>query len=75
MEQHGKSPAIMDVSPAAVNEWLRQHGVRQLIHGHTHRAGIHDFELDGAPARRMVLGDWYAGSSVLECSPQGCRLC
>ncbi|MER3546678.1 MAG: UDP-2,3-diacylglucosamine diphosphatase, partial [Rhodanobacteraceae bacterium] len=26
---------------------------------------IHDFELDGAKARRIVLGDWYEQGSVL----------
>jgi UDP-2,3-diacylglucosamine hydrolase len=38
-----------------------------LIHGHTHRPAIHDFELDGRPRRRIVLGDWYNQGSVLRC--------
>jgi UDP-2,3-diacylglucosamine hydrolase len=61
-----KPPEIMDVNPLAVAETMRAHGVRCLIHGHTHRQAIHDFTLDGAPARRYVLGDWYRGGSVLE---------
>ena len=69
-----KSGTIMDVSPVAVADMMRQHAVRQLIHGHTHRPGIHDFELDGLPAKRTVLGDWYSGGSLLECTAQGCRL-
>ena len=54
-----KPAAIMDVNPEAVARAMRAHGVRLLIHGHTHRAAVHDFTLDGAPARRIVLGDWY----------------
>ncbi len=45
-----------------------------MIHGHTHRPAVHDFMLDGKPARRIVLGDWFEQGSVLSCSPQGQRL-
>ena len=69
-----KPEAIMDVSASAVTGMMRRHGVRRLIHGHTHRAAIHEFDLDGAAAQRMVLGDWYVSGSLLECTPQGCRL-
>ena len=72
-QQH-KPERIRDVSPEAVYGMMQQHGVRQLIHGHTHRPGIHEFTLNGDTAKRMVLGDWYSGSSLLECTPQGCRL-
>jgi UDP-2,3-diacylglucosamine hydrolase len=58
-------PEIMDVNQAAVERALREHDVRRLIHGHTHRPAIHHFDLDGAPAERSVLGDWYEQSSVL----------
>jgi UDP-2,3-diacylglucosamine hydrolase len=70
----GKRPEIMDVTPAAVDALLRAHGVRDLIHGHTHRPADHRFVLDGAPARRLVLGDWYDQGSVLTCDAQGWRL-
>ncbi|MEK7262252.1 MAG: UDP-2,3-diacylglucosamine diphosphatase, partial [Pseudomonadota bacterium] len=50
-----KPPEIMDVAQSAVENVMRQHNVRRLIHGHTHRPGEHVFTLDGAPARRMVL--------------------
>ncbi len=74
MENANKSQIIMDVTPEAVDEMLRQHGCRLMIHGHTHRPAIHDFNLDGAPARRIVLGDWFEQGSVLVCSPAGQRL-
>jgi UDP-2,3-diacylglucosamine hydrolase len=57
-------PEIMDVNQAAVETAMRAHGVRRLIHGHTHRPATHLFELDGVKAERIVLGDWYEQSSV-----------
>ncbi len=56
---------IMDVNQGAVEDAMRRAGVRRLVHGHTHRPAIHEFELDGAPAQRIVLGDWYDHGSVL----------
>ncbi len=73
-EMAGKSAEIMDVNPDAVRTAFREAGVRQMIHGHTHRPAIHDLDLDGRPARRIVLGDWYEQGSVLECDVEGCRL-
>lgn len=60
-----KAVEIMDVNQAAVASAMREHGVRRLIHGHTHRPATHRFELDGTSAERIVLGDWYEQSSVL----------
>ncbi|MGA9342417.1 MAG: UDP-2,3-diacylglucosamine diphosphatase, partial [Rhodanobacteraceae bacterium] len=57
--------AIMDVNAAAVTSALRANDVRRLIHGHTHRPAVHRFDLDGAKAERIVLGDWYEQGSVL----------
>jgi len=58
-------PEIMDVNPVAVAAAMREHGVRRLIHGHTHRPATHRFGLDGRGAERIVLGDWYEQSSVV----------
>jgi UDP-2,3-diacylglucosamine hydrolase len=69
-----KTPEIMDVNPQAVEAAMRKHGVRRLIHGHTHRPAVHEFEIDGAPATRIVLGDWYEQGSVLCCTRRGCEL-
>jgi len=65
---------ITDVNDAAVRTAMREHGVRTLIHGHTHRPAVHEFTLDGAAARRIVLGDWYAQGSVLRADAGGLRL-
>lgn len=70
----GTAYEIMDANHDAVMAALRKHQVTQLIHGHTHRPAFHDYELDGAPARRIVLGDWYEQGSVLRCDASGCAL-
>jgi UDP-2,3-diacylglucosamine hydrolase len=70
----GKPAAIMDVNQAAVTDALRRHGVRLLIHGHTHRPAVHALEVDGQMARRIVLGDWYAQGSVLQWTAAGPEL-
>ncbi len=67
----GKPEAIMDVDPQEVRAWMRRHGVRLMIHGHTHRPAVHRFELDGAPAVRAVVGDWYEQGSVLRLGADG----
>ena len=69
-----KKPEIMDVNQNAVEAILREHGVKRLIHGHTHRPREHVFTLDGRPARRMVLGDWYEQGSVLRVDARGWTL-
>lgn len=74
LETGSKDEAIMDVNAKAVEQLLRDHNVFQMIHGHTHRPAVHEFELDGQPARRIVLGDWYEQGSVLVCDKNGCRL-
>ncbi|HEX7816985.1 UDP-2,3-diacylglucosamine diphosphatase [Dyella sp.] len=65
---------IMDVNASAVAEAMRHAGVDRLIHGHTHRPAVHDLTLDGKPAERIVLGDWYEHGSVLKVTPEGSRL-
>jgi UDP-2,3-diacylglucosamine hydrolase len=69
-----KKPEIMDVNQKAVESVMREHHVQRLIHGHTHRPKEHVFNLDGRPARRMVLGDWYEQGSVLRVDAQGWQL-
>lgn len=58
-------PEIMDVNQIAVEATMRTHGVRRLIHGHTHRPATHRFDVDGMKAERIVLGDWYEQASSL----------
>jgi UDP-2,3-diacylglucosamine hydrolase len=65
---------IMDVDQAAVAAAMRACGTRVLIHGHTHRPAVHEFDLDGAPARRIVLGAWHEHGSCLSWDETGFRL-
>jgi len=60
-----KDQAIMDVTPSEVEQVMTEHSATLLIHGHTHRPAIHDFTLDGNPARRIVLGDWYGEENLI----------
>lgn len=66
--------SIMDVNADTVSETMRTAGVTRLIHGHTHRPAVHRFELDGKPAERIVLGDWYEHGSVLRVDRDGVDL-
>ncbi len=58
-------PTIMDVNAEAVARAFRAAGVRRMIHGHTHRPGVHELTVDGASAQRIVLGAWYEQGSYL----------
>ncbi len=58
-------PYVMDVNAAAVVAAHRATAARRIIHGHTHRPGIHETMLDGRPAYRIVLGAWYEQGSYL----------
>ena len=69
-----KPAEIMDVNEGAVREALRHHGVTRLIHGHTHRPGVHRLEIDGRRCERWVLPDWYGRGGYLEIKDGGPRL-
>jgi UDP-2,3-diacylglucosamine hydrolase len=60
-----KPEYIMDVDQQTVIQIMLQNKVQRLIHGHTHRPGIHRFMVDGKTCERIVLGDWYEGNSIL----------
>jgi UDP-2,3-diacylglucosamine hydrolase len=68
------SDEIMDVNQEAVEASLREHGVDMMLHGHTHRPAVHEFQLDGKAATRIVLGDWYEQGSVVRWDENGPRL-
>lgn len=61
----GAAAVLMDVAPRAVTAALTAHGVRLLVHGHTHRPALHAFDLDGTAAKRIVLPDWYDAAAGL----------
>jgi UDP-2,3-diacylglucosamine hydrolase len=63
-ETAAKPEDIMDVNQDTVAATMREHDVRTLLHGHTHRPDVHHFELDGDAATRIVLGAW-EGEAVI----------
>lgn len=66
-------PVLMDVNPDAVIEALRATGARRLIHGHTHRPAVHQFEVDGVKSERVVLAPWYESASCVAIDAAGVR--
>lgn len=68
-----KTADIMDVNSEAITQAMRAHGVNFILHGHTHRPQEHQFDLDGNPATRIVLGDWYKGGPLLYWDKNGRR--
>lgn len=69
---------IMDVTPEEVVRTFERHGVKRMIHGHTHRPDIHihAIKLEGEKkdATRIVLGDWYSQGSILKVDQYGFEL-
>lgn len=63
-----KTMEIMDANQLAIEQVMREHHVKRLIHGHTHRPQIHKFEIDRKHASRIVLGDWGDEASYLTVS-------
>ena len=61
-----KSADIMDVNQQAVEEALARNQAALLIHGHTHRPCIHEFNINKQACKRAVLGDWYTQGSALK---------
>jgi UDP-2,3-diacylglucosamine hydrolase len=66
--------AITDVNADSVARALRGAATATLLHGHTHRPGIHPLTVDGRPCTRIVLGDWYAQGNVLRWDADGPEL-
>jgi UDP-2,3-diacylglucosamine hydrolase len=66
-----KPAEIMDVNQDAVRQAMESHGVRRLIHGHTHRPGHHRVAGGG---ERWVLPDWYGRGGYLSVAGKKPRL-
>ena len=70
----GLDYSIVDVNQTTVDIALRESHTDCLLHGHTHRPGVHTFEVDGRACTRIVLGDWYTQGSVLRWDAAGYEL-
>ena len=69
-----KSMTIMDVNPQAVVRVMEKHQVHWLIHGHTHRPDVHNLNVHGESAHRVVLGAWHTEGSMVKVTPDGVEL-
>jgi len=69
-----KHEDIMDVNQQSVEQVMHKHNVSYLIHGHTHRPAVHEFNINEQKYKRIVLGDWYDQGSVLVCTPEAMQL-
>jgi UDP-2,3-diacylglucosamine hydrolase len=65
---------IMDVTQDAVEKIMKEYEVDVLLHGHTHRPGVHVVDVDGRKGKRIVLGDWYTQGSVVRWTSRGASL-
>ena len=63
--------SIMDVTQSEVERVMLKNKVQHLIHGHTHRQAIHQFQLNQRPATRTVLGAWHEYGNALACHEDG----
>ena len=68
------SKEITDVNQGAVIEIMRKNNADVLVHGHTHRPAVHDVDLGGRKAKRIVLGDWHKQGSVVRWDSRGPKL-
>ena len=63
---------IMDVNENAVKAAFAATDTLCMVHGHTHRPGIHSYSLDdGRMATRYVLDAWHTQGGVLERTATG----
>jgi UDP-2,3-diacylglucosamine hydrolase len=65
------SMGIMDVTENAVINAFKKHEVYQMIHGHTHRQDVHEYQIDNNKMTRYVLGDWHLSNSIMRADENG----
>lgn len=66
-----QSLEIMDVNQDEVKRVMLKHTVEVLLHGHTHRPGVHTVDLGSRKAKRLVLGDWHTQGSLIRWDSRG----
>lgn len=71
IDKGGKTPEIMDANPDAILDMAERHGVKRLIHGHTHRPGVHQHQTVSGNLERFVLPEWDGREWVLVINTQG----
>lgn len=72
-KQHIKhlSAETMDVDFDTTKQQFEKSHLLRMIHGHTHRPGIHIFTSNNQMMERIILSDWHAQGNYLEWFPDG----
>ena len=66
-----KNLDIYDAVQDTVDQWFAKFNVTKMIHGHTHKAAVHNHNGN----TRFVLGDWNVrGTKILVCDTQNYEL-
>ncbi len=65
---------ITDVNAGAVASVFRDSGATLMIHGHTHRPGVHRGDAGGVARTRVVLGAWHDEADVVRWDEAGWQL-
>lgn len=72
--KHNKNTNIYDVSQKLVEKYLLQYDCSILIHGHTHKPNIYNFNIKDQKFTRIVLGDWHNHTSIVSFNEQNYEL-
>jgi len=65
---------IADINKDTLREAIDEHKVKRVIHGHTHRPGLHSSTAEHN-CERLVLGDWHPDHAVIAVSDnKNCEL-
>ena len=62
-----QSQTIMDVNQDTVIRLMQEYHCLRLIHGHTHRPGVHNYAINGRSAQRLVLAAWSKDAGEVLC--------
>lgn len=73
-DKSAKSMEIMDANFDAIADVVVKFGVSQLIHGHTHRPGIHTLRAGDKDLLRVVLPEWAGQEWVLVWNSESYRM-
>jgi len=69
-----KNRDVMAVTESEVVRLMQQHNAEILIHGHTHQAAEHPFQLLNRSVSRFDVGDWFKDLSFVEATEDKTQL-
>lgn len=66
--------SIIDVNQKTVINFIKKHQISFIIHGHTHRLFVQNFNILKFNTKRIVLGNWEKQGSMVKISPKTIKL-